>query len=90
MRAAAPRVIIERMNQRRRETHSGRTHRDAILAYIADFRAERGYSPSIREIGDAMWISSTSVVAHHVRLLVSDGRLSRVPGVARSYVPCES
>lgn len=62
---------------------------DRVLEFIRDFRAQRQVSPTIREIGRGVGISSTSVVNYHVDKLLVDGRLRRaVPGRApRSLVP---
>ncbi|MFZ2526080.1 MAG: transcriptional repressor LexA [Rhodococcus sp. (in: high G+C Gram-positive bacteria)] len=48
-----------------------------VLAVIRDSVAERGYPPSIREIGDAVGLNSTSSVAHQLRTLERKGFLRR-------------
>src|SRR5881392_3216467 len=50
---------------------------DRILAFITDFSEEHGYPPSIREIGQAVGISSTSVVDYNLRVLEREGHLRR-------------
>ena len=47
-----------------------------ILKYIEEYVDERGYPPSIREIGDKVGISSTSVVDYNLRVLEREGRIS--------------
>src|SRR5438309_10102053 len=48
-----------------------------ILKYIQAYVDERGYPPSIREIGDRVGISSTSVVDYNLRVLERDGYIRR-------------
>jgi repressor LexA len=45
---------------------------------------ERGYSPSIREIGRAVGLTSTSSVEHQLSALESKGHLRREPGCPRT------
>lgn len=54
-----------------------------ILAFIEGFLAERGYPPTIREIGEAVGIASTSVVNYNLNKLVERGLIERVPEVSR-------
>ena len=54
-----------------------------ILKYIRDYLEERGYPPSIREIGDRVGISSTSVVDYNLRALERDGYIRRDREVSR-------
>lgn len=51
--------------------------RRRILAFIREFMDERGYPPTLREIGDGMDISSTSVVFHHLEALETRGLIER-------------
>ena len=55
----------------------------AILEFIDDYMQDHGYPPSIREIGSAASISSTSVVDYNLRILERDGYLRRDPEVSR-------
>ncbi|MDY6809867.1 transcriptional repressor LexA [Gordonia sp. HNM0687] len=48
-----------------------------VLEYIRASVRERGYPPSIREIGDAVGLTSTSSVAHQLRTLERKGLLKR-------------
>lgn len=61
----------------------------AVLEAIKAYRAEKGFSPSIHDIGDATGISSTFVVRYHLLKLERAGLMKRTPRVARSYVPIE-
>ena len=56
---------------------------ETILAFINDYVDEHGYPPSIREIGAAAGISSTSVVDYNLRILERDGLLRRDREVSR-------
>jgi repressor LexA len=54
-----------------------------ILKYIEAYVDERGYPPSIREIGDRVGISSTSVVDYNLKVLERDGHIRRDREVSR-------
>jgi repressor LexA len=54
-----------------------------MLDFIQHFSDESGYPPSIREIGKAVGISSTSVVNYNLNRLVEEGYLSRDQNVSR-------
>ena len=54
-----------------------------MLRYIRDYLDEHGYPPSIREIGQAVQISSTSVVSYNLNALVNKGVLTRNDKVSR-------
>jgi repressor LexA len=54
-----------------------------MLEFIQRFTADNGYPPSIREIGDAADISSTSVVNYNLNRLVDEGFLARDQNVSR-------
>lgn len=53
---------------------------DTIRASVAD----RGYPPSIREIGDAVGLTSSSSVARQLTVLQARGWILREPGEARA------
>lgn len=55
-----------------------------ILDVIRTSVNERGYPPSIREIGDAVGLTSTSSVAHQLRTLERKGYLRRDPNRPRA------
>lgn len=57
---------------------------EAILLVITDGIRRRGYPPSIREIGDAVGLASTSSVAHQLNQLEDLGRIRRTPGQCRT------
>jgi len=54
-----------------------------MLEFIERFTVESGYPPSIREIGKAVGISSTSVVNYNLNRLVEEGYLARDKNVSR-------
>ena len=55
-----------------------------ILEVIRTSVTTRGYPPSIREIGDAVGLTSTSSVAHQLRTLERKGYLRRDPNRPRA------
>ncbi|MQY25265.1 LexA repressor [Nocardia sp. RB56] len=55
-----------------------------VLDVIRSSVSERGYPPSIREIGDAVGLTSTSSVAHQLRALERKGYLRRDPNRPRA------
>lgn len=55
-----------------------------VLAYIAAFTAERGYAPTLREVGEGLGIVSTNAVAQHVGYLRQKGRLIWEDGKQRT------
>jgi repressor LexA len=54
-----------------------------ILATIREFTVENGYPPTIRQLGEAVGISSTSVVSYNLAILQRKGHLSRDREVSR-------
>jgi repressor LexA len=76
-------VGTESTSGRRLET--GLTERQrAILNVIRASVTSRGYPPSIREIGDAVGLTSTSSVAHQLRTLERKGYMRRDPNRPRA------
>ncbi|MGV0742328.1 transcriptional repressor LexA [Mycolicibacterium sp. XJ870] len=70
---------------RSRAPDSGLTERQrTILDVIRASVSSRGYPPSIREIGDAVGLTSTSSVAHQLRTLERKGYLRRDPNRPRA------
>ena len=65
-------------------TRHDKERADRILGFIEDHIAEHGYSPSVRDIGRAVGLASTSAVHHWLRKLRADGRLSYDPHRART------
>jgi repressor LexA len=59
------------------------TRQERILAFVGDHSDEHGYPPTIREIAEAVSISSTSVVDYHLKALQTKGYLERDSAVSR-------
>ncbi|MBX3086156.1 MAG: transcriptional repressor LexA [Anaerolineae bacterium] len=55
----------------------------AILHFIQHWVNEHGYPPTIREIGEAVRINSTSVVNYNLNKLVKEGFITRSKEVSR-------
>ncbi|MGI9649388.1 MAG: transcriptional repressor LexA [Acidimicrobiia bacterium] len=60
------------------------TRQREILDYIRDTVADRGYPPSVREIGEAVGLSSPSTVHSHLSTLEAAGHLRRDPTKPRA------
>ena len=58
--------------------------RREILDFIADQLRERGYPPSVREIGEAVGLTSSSTVHAHLSTLQKQGYLRRDPTKPRA------
>lgn len=58
--------------------------RRQILDFIADQLRERGYPPSVREIGEAVGLTSSSTVHAHLATLQRQGYLRRDPTKPRA------
>ncbi len=69
----ADRVDMQKLSVRQRR----------ILNFLESFTAEHGYPPSIREIGQAAAITSTSVVDYNLRALEREGLIRRDREVSR-------
>ncbi|HVO44466.1 MAG TPA: transcriptional repressor LexA [Aggregatilineales bacterium] len=55
----------------------------AIIKFIQRFMSDKGYPPTIREIGEAVKIDSTSVVNYNLNKLVKEGFIIRSKEVSR-------
>lgn len=58
--------------------------REEILDFIASSLRERGYPPSVREIGEAVGLTSSSTVHAHLAVLQREGYLRRDPTKPRA------
>ena len=58
--------------------------RREILEYIGECLRERGYPPSVREIGEAVGLASSATVHSHLALLQREGYLERDPTKPRA------
>ncbi len=66
--------------------HKLSNRQKAILSFIEKFLNQHGYPPTIREIGEAVGIASTSVVNYNLNKLVERGYLEREPKVSRGLL----
>jgi repressor LexA len=48
-----------------------------ILKFIVEFTRQNGYPPTIREIGAAFGLTSTSTVQLHINALIRKGYITR-------------
>jgi repressor LexA len=55
-----------------------------ILNFIADNQRDLGYPPSVREIGEAVGLTSSATVHTHLAVLQREGYLSRDPSKPRA------
>jgi repressor LexA len=62
-----------------RKSNLESTTRERILSFIKVTIDERGYPPSLREIGHAVGLSSPATVQYHLRRLEDEGKLRRDP-----------
>ena len=60
--------------------------RRKIVQVIEESLRSRGFSPSIREIGDAVGLASTSSVSHQLSVLQAKGYLTREAGRPRTMI----
>jgi repressor LexA len=61
-----------------------------MLAYIREYIQAHGWPPTVREIGAALGIKSTSTVAHHLRALARLGYVELGPGARTIRVLMEN
>ena len=54
-----------------------------VVSFIQDYTARTGFSPSLREIADGCGLSLNAVF-RYVERLNDQGRVTRIPGQARS------
>jgi repressor LexA len=64
------------------------TKRKQILDCISDAVRERGYPPSVREIGESVGLTSSSTVHAHLAVLQREGYLRRDPTKPRAIEVC--
>jgi repressor LexA len=55
-----------------------------ILAYLMETQQDRGYPPSVREIGAALGLTSSSTVHSHLAALEKKGYIHRAPSKPRA------
>ena len=57
---------------------------DLILNFVRVYSASHGFSPTMREIADAVGLRSTSTVADYLLRMQKAGVVTSIPGSARS------
>src|SRR5579859_6079871 len=65
------------------ETRRLSTRQTRILEFVQIYVRQHAYPPTVREIGDGVEISSTSVVDYNLRVLAKRGYLRRDPDISR-------
>ncbi len=59
------------------------TRQNQILDFLRLYVRQHAYPPTVREIGDGVGISSTSVVDYNLRVLAKRGHIRRDPDISR-------
>lgn len=59
---------------------TGNERKRDILLFVNRFSDLNGYSPSYREIAEAVGLKAVSTVAHYVKMLEREGQLVHRPG----------
>ncbi len=72
-----------------REPRNKKT-RFIILRYMLAFAREQGRQPSVREIGEAAGLTSTSTTAGYLRRMVNEGLLKQGVESRRNYYVTEN
>ena len=67
-------------------TPRNRKTRDVILNYMISFAKEQGRQPSVREIGEAAGLMSTSTTAGYLQRMVNEGLLEKSGRSRRNYM----
>jgi repressor LexA len=57
---------------------------ERVLAAIVALTQDKGYPPTVREIGTAVGASSTSTVHSHLKTLLRQGRIRHDPSKPRT------
>lgn len=61
-----------------------------VLDAIREFQADRGYSPTVRELASILGVRSISTVFHHLAALERKGYIRHVPYASRTLVIIQS
>lgn len=59
---------------------------ELLLGFVKGYVAKHGYAPTVREIADALEISSTNAVTDHLKALERKGYVKLTKGAARAIV----
>ena len=60
------------------------TREEKVISFIKSWLENKGYPPSVREIGKGVGLKSTKAVKYHLDNLVAKGQLTRKPYHART------
>ncbi|MFC2341578.1 MAG: helix-turn-helix domain-containing protein, partial [Selenomonas artemidis] len=60
-----------------KKTRISTRRQSEILQYIKDFLVDKGYPPSVREIGTAVGLKSSSTVHRYLAMLEENGAIRR-------------
>ena len=71
-------------------TPRNRQTRNVILHYMVSFAREQGRQPSVREIGEAAGLMSTSTTAGYLQRMVNEGLLEKSSQSRRNYMVTSS
>jgi len=77
---------MARIQSNKRDRNKLSERQRKILNFIEAFLEENGYPPTIRDIGRAVQIGSTSVVNYNLNKLVREGYLERSKKVSRGLL----
>jgi repressor LexA len=69
--------------KRIRDMPSDTSNPESVLAYIREYIRTVGVPPSVRDICQDLRISSTSMAKYYLDRLQRDGKIVRIPGIAR-------
>ena len=83
-RTAAARGTVREMPDGPPDATGLTPRQQRVLTHIKDSIELRGYPPSMREIGEAVGLTSTSSVSHQLRVLQEKGFLKRDPNRPRA------
>ena len=65
------------------------TRRELVRTFIGEFLAKHGYAPSVREIGRAVGLKSSSAAYYHLRALEAAGEVRRERFISRAITLCQ-
>lgn len=77
-------TLLEQRKPRVLDAKSGDPRRDAILAFIEQHHADKGYAPTVREIAASVGLRGPAAAEYHLAILETGGCIARTRGVARS------
>ena len=82
--SAAATALIPAEREPVGSAHALSERQEEVLQFVRDAVRQHGYPPSIREIGEAVGLRSTSSVSHQLRVLQKKGYLQRHSGRPRT------